>query len=227
MIPITTFLSYADSDKAVAHDLVNFLKDYNFEVFVAHDDIHTGEDWAETLKNEIHNRELFLVLLSENFKNASFTNHEVGVAIAYNKRIFSVIIDNSTPYGFMAKFQGKKINPRLILNELHQLVNELLRFSDAGKKGIDILIEQLLDSKTWAKSNEITRKLFEYTVFTPDQINNIASAYIKNTQVSGSYLTEPRCKEFLKKNWSDIKPEFQKKLSDMIQKKVKKRIPEI
>jgi len=88
MIPIMTFLSYAEEDKIIARNFANALTSYNFEVFVAHDDIPIGTDWDDKLKNEIYNRELFLVLLSDNFKTGSFTNHEVGIATAYNKRIF-------------------------------------------------------------------------------------------------------------------------------------------
>ena len=216
MIPIMTFLCYADSDKIVARNFANVLEENNFKVFVAHDDIPIGADWDETLKNEIYNRELFLVLLSENFKNASFTNHEVGIATAYNKRIFSVIIDNSTPYGFMAKFQGKNIDPLLIPDELSQLVNELMLFSNAGKKVIDDLIEKLLGSTSWPEANKIACELFEYTTFTPDQINNIASAYVQNFEVNGSWTAGPKSIELLSRNWNIVEHQFKKKLSDMI-----------
>lgn len=219
MIPIMTFLSYAEEDKIIARNFANALTGYNFEVFVAHDDIPIGTDWDDKLKNEIYNRELFLVLLSDNFKTGTFTNHEVGIATAYNKRIFPVIIDKSVPYGFMSKFQGKNINPELDPDELTQLANELMLFTNEGKKVIDDLIEKLLAAKSWPEANSIARELFEFTTFTPDQINNIAAAYVENFEVNGSWTAGPKSIELLSKNWNVVEQPFKKKLSEMLEKK--------
>ena len=218
MIPIMTFLSYAENDKITAKNLANALSKYNFQVFLAHDDIPIGTDWDDRLKNEIYNRELFLVFLSEHFKHASFTNHEVGIATAYNKRIFPIIIDKTIPYGFMSKYQGKNINPELDSDEVFKLTNELMLFTNEGKKVIDDLIEQLLVSRSWPEANKIARELFAYTTFTPDQINNIAAAYVENFEVNGSWTAGPKSIELLSKNWNVVEQQFKKKLSAMLKK---------
>lgn len=212
MIPIMTFLSYAEEDKIIARNFANVLETYDFKVFVAHDDIPAGTEWEDKLKNEIYNRELFLVLLSENFKNGSFTNHEVGIATAHNKRIFPIVIDNTIPYGFMSKFQGKKVNPQLIPNELSKLANELMLFTAEGKKVIDELIEKLLVSSSWVEANKIALELFEFTTFTPEQINNIAVAYVDNFEINGSWTAGPLCLDLLSKNWNAVEQQFKKRL---------------
>lgn len=213
-----TFLSHAVEDKIIARNLANVLETHNFRVFVAHDDIGIGEDWENKLKNEIYNRELFLVLLSTNFKNANFTDHEVGIATAHNKRIFPVIIDNSEPYGFMSKFQGKKIDPKIDSDEISKLANELMLFTEEGKKVIDELIEKLLASQSWPEANRIARELFEYTTFTPEQINNIAAAYIDNFEVKGSWTAGPLSLDLLSKNWNAVEQRFKKQLHSKLQK---------
>lgn len=218
MIPIMTFLSYAENDKKIARNLANVLTNHNFNVFVAHDDIPIGTEWDDKLKNEIYNRELFLVLLSDHFKHASFTNHEVGIATAYNKRIFPIIIDKTIPYGFMSKYQGKNIDSELDSDEMFQLVNELMIFTTEGKKVIDDLIEQLLVSRSWTEANRIARELFAYTTFTPDQINNIAAAYVENFEVNGSWTAGPKSIELLSRYWNVVEHQFKKKLSDMLKK---------
>jgi len=218
MIPITTFLSHADEDKGIARKFVNELEIHNFNVFVAHDDIGIGEEWENKLKNEIYNRELFLVLLSENFKNANFTNHEVGIATAYNKRIFQIRIDNTEPYGFMSRYQNKKINPEIDSDEITKLANELMVYTEEGKKIIDELIKELHNSQSWPESNAIARKLFNFTNFTPEQINNIADTYLDNFEVNGSW-TGPLSLELIEKNWNLVEQQFKEKLKPYLQRK--------
>ena len=44
-----------------------------------------GDEWEQTLKDQIEKRELFNALISDNFKQGNFTDHEIGIATAYNK----------------------------------------------------------------------------------------------------------------------------------------------
>ena len=91
-------------------------------------------------------------------------------------------------------------------------------FTNEGKKVIDDLIEQLLVSRSWPEANKIARELFAYTTFTPDQINNIAAAYVENFEVNGSWTAGPKSIELLSKNWNVVEQQFKKKLSAMLKK---------
>ncbi len=90
---IDTFLSHSNEDKKIARRLADILAIYGFDVFVAHDDIEIGDEWEETLKEKIKNCELVLALLSKNFHEARFTDHEIGIATAFNKQVFPIRID--------------------------------------------------------------------------------------------------------------------------------------
>ena len=214
-----TFLSHADKDKIIATNLARQLETHDFNVFLAHNDIVMGEDWDNKLKNEIYNRELFLVLLSRNFKNADFTNHEVGIATAHNKRIFSILIDDIEPYGFMYKFQARKINPKINPDEISKIADQLIQFTNEGKKLIDDLIEKLLASTSFVDANAIARELFEYTTFTPEQINNIAEAYVKNFEVSGSWTAGPNSLDLLSKNWNVVEQSLKKQIRAKLERR--------
>jgi len=214
-----TFLSHAVDDKIIAKNLASALEAHDFKVFLAHEDIMIGEDWDNKLKNEIYNRELFLVLLSKNFKNANFTDHEVGIATAHNKRIFSIIIDDIEPYGFMSKFQGIRINPKIDAEEISKIANQLMLFTKEGKKFIDDLIEKLLASTSFRDANAIARELFEYTTFTPEQINNLAEAYVANFEVNGSWTAGPSSLDLLSKNWNMVEQSFKKQIRAKLEKK--------
>ena len=218
MIPIMTFLSHSHKDREIARNLANELEKHNFKVFVAHDDIGIGTEGESKLKNEIDKRELFLVLLSTNFKTADFADHEVGIATDHNKRIFPIIIDDSKPYGFLSKYHGKRINPEIDLNEISKLVDELKIHTEEGKKEIDALIEKLLAAEYWRDANAIARELFEFTTFTPEQINNIAAAYVENFEINGSWTAGPLSLDLLSKNWNVVEQQFKKRLGGKLKK---------
>ena len=62
------------------------MKKHEVIVFVAHDDIEVGtQDWEIVLKDNIVQCDTFVVLLTDNFHKASYTDHEVGIAYALKK----------------------------------------------------------------------------------------------------------------------------------------------
>ena len=213
---ITTFLSHADEDKITAKKLSEELAKHGFDVFVAHDDIVVGSDWEQTLKDEIEKRELFIVLLSSNFRKASFTDQEIGIAIAFNKRIFPIPIDNTMPYGFMARFQSsQKINLEILPDEIQELAHSLTLFTNENQKDVDELIKKLSYANSFSEANAISKELFENRYFTTKQVNDIAKAYIQNYEVSGSWTAGPSTREFLSKNVTQIKSEYLDDLADI------------
>lgn len=213
MAIIETFLSHSDEDKKIARKLSDNLEIYGFNVFVAHDDIEIGDEWEKTLIEKIKNCELFLVLLTKNFHGARFTDHEIGIATAFNKQIFPIRLDDTKPYGFMAKFQAKKISSNIDHNEIRNLAEHLVKFIDEGKNVIDRIIEKLENARSFSEANYATEVLFEYTNFTYKQINKIAQAFLSNHQISGGWTARPSCLDFLAKNWESVDKESQSRLA--------------
>ena len=212
MTTIDTFLSHADEDKKIARKFADQLSIYGYDVFVAHDDIEVGDEWEEILKERIRNCELFIALLSKNFRKARFTDHEIGIATALNKQIFPVSLDETKPYGFMSKFQSKKISSGINLDEIRNLAERLSQFTDEGKNVVDSLIEKLEVADSFIQANNVADLLFEYTSFTHTQINRIAQAFLSNDQIQGGFTSKPSCLDFLAKNWEEVDKEYQYKL---------------
>ena len=209
---IFAFLSYSDKDRIIAKKLAVELKKFDFNIFLAHEGIVTGTVWEDKLKNEIYNRELFLVLLSENFKTAPFTNHEVGIATAHNKRIFSIRVDNIDPYGFMTKFHAAQINSEINSDEITILASELTTFTKEGQKLIDEAIEDLVTANQFAAANAAASRLSAYPSFTPEQLDKIAKAYLENYEVRGSWTAGPFASDLFLKMWNLLGFEFKDKL---------------
>lgn len=217
MVVISTFLSHADEDKKIARRLADELSKHNFDVFVAHDDIGMGYEWEPTLKDEIKKRELFIALLSNNFRKANFTDHEIGIACAYNKQIFPIRLDETMPYGFMSKFQGsKKINSNIESDEIEILSHMLTSFINESQTAVDELIKKFRYATSFKEANATSRELYEFKNFTNKQINDITKIFLDNSEVRGSWTAGPSTLDFLSNNLKTIKPEYTYELSQYL-----------
>lgn len=206
-----TFLSHAHKDRFIARKLADELKKHAIDAFVAHDDIKLGDKWESSLLEKIKNCDLFIAILSENFHQADYTDHEVGIAYGLEKTILPLSIDKTMPYGFLTKFQAKKISPEIDEKEIAKIFTEFLP-KTLENQADDRLIFELINSDSFYDANDCTRILSQYTEFSEKQINLIAEGFIHNDQIRSSYIAGPWCAKILKKNMNKINKNFQEQL---------------
>lgn len=108
MAGIRVFLSYADSDKHLAGRFKEAFAKHGVDIFLAHDDIRTGDNWRNTLFQEIKEREFFIVLLTENYHRGNYTDHECGMAVAHGKTVIPICVDDTRLYGLIEQYQKTK-----------------------------------------------------------------------------------------------------------------------
>lgn len=214
--PIEIFLSHANKDKKIAKKLADELNNYALKVFVAHEDIEVGDKWESILFNKIKECDLFIALLSENFHSAQYTDHEVGIAYGLNKLVFPIRIDDSMPYGFMSKFQAKKISKTIDKNEITKLFFTMVAKSDKGTEMINKIIEEFEDSNSYERANYNASILSQCSEFSIDQLNRIAEAYLHNAQISGGFTSGRWCVSIIKENWKKL----DKKLRDVLEQHI-------
>jgi TIR domain-containing protein len=214
--PIEIFLSHANKDKKIAKKLADELNKYGLKIFVAHENIEVGAKWESILFNKIKECDLFVALISENFHNAQYTDHEVGIAYGLNKLIFPIRVDDTIPYGFMSKFQAKKISIEMEKDEITKLFFTMVSKSDKGTEMINKLIEEFEDSKSFDRANYNASILSQYSEFSSEQINRIAYAFLHNDQINGGFTSEPWCVEIIKENWRKL----DKKLRDVLEERL-------
>ena len=191
MTRVIAFLSHADEDKITAEEIAEELKKYHYDVFLAHRDIDPGSDWENVLKQRIEECDLFLILLSVNFKQADYASQEVGIAICMDKKIFPFSIDGTMPYGFMSKYQSVKFDTGDIAGEAKTISEQFQRALDGTLRSIDTLISALRFASSFREANRIANELSSYTNFTDGQLEGIAAAYNQNFEVSGSWTAGP------------------------------------
>ena len=207
------FLSHANADRIVARKLADELKKYSFDAFVAHDDIKLGDNWESALFERIKNCDLFIALLSENFHKAQYTDNEVGIAMGLGKSILPISIDDTMPYGFLSKYQAKKMSPEIDGNQVSRIFKEFMSKTKTSSVDHD-LMSSLIYAETFVDANRAIKQLSEHTEFSDDDINAIAEGFIGNDQIRGCFAVD-WCVRILKKNWKRIDKKLQEQLKDV------------
>ena len=197
MTRVIAFLSHADKDKIMAEKIAEELKKHHYDVFVAHRDIDPGSDWENVLKQRIDECDLFLILLSANFKQADYASQEVGIAICKDKKIFPFSIDGTMPYGFMSKYQSGPFDTGDIVGEAKRISEQFRRAIDGTLRSIDTLISALRFASSFREANQIARELSSYTDFTDGQLEAMAAAYNQNFEARGSWTAGPYIRDLL------------------------------
>ena len=209
---VDVFLSHAHEDRLIARKLADELKKYAFDAFVAHDDIKLGDEWESAIFERIKKCDLFIAILSNNFCQAQYTDHEVGIAYGLGKIILPLSVDNTMPYGFMTKFQAKKLSPEIDTKEVSKIFDEFMPKTTEPTRVEDHLIYSLISADSFDEANYYTRILSQNTEFSDAQINLIAEGFLNNDQIRGGYEAAPWCAKLLKKNMKKIDKKYQEKL---------------
>jgi len=209
---LDVFLSHAHEDRHIARKLADELKRYAFDAFVAHDDIKLGDEWESAILEKIKKCDLFIAILSKNFRQAQYTDHEVGIAYGLSKIILPLSVDDTMPYGFMTKFQAKKMSTEIDRKEVSKIFDEFMPKTTETTRVEDHLIYSLINADSFGEANYYTRILSQNTEFSDAQINLIAKGFINNDQIREAYEAAPWCVEILKKNMNKIEKKYQEEL---------------
>jgi len=89
------FLSHAQKDEDLAHNLAKRLSHGGFDVWSAEDQIAPGENWAKKIGKALEDSELMVILLTPGAIESSSLRRDVEFAIGDKKfadRVFSVYV---------------------------------------------------------------------------------------------------------------------------------------
>jgi hypothetical protein len=134
---LNVFISYQTSDKLIAGKLKEILSAWDIDSFLAHEDLEVSVEWQAEILNNIKSSSLFICLLSKHYLNSIFCMQESGMAIILDMPIMPLSIDETTPPGFISKFQSKQISPNNL--SIDDILPGILKWNK--DKGINIIIE--------------------------------------------------------------------------------------
>lgn len=208
MAEIRAFLSHAHKDRKIGAVLKEKLHSYKIDVFLAHEDIEGGAEWMSQIYDEVQNCEIFLILLSENYHTAYFTDQETGMALCNKKPIIPICIDSTKPYGFMSKYQGLQCKSSFLDQNIKEIMELIIKHSKSGQDFLDFLISNLSSASSFNDAFDWASRLANFSKFTDQQLVTIAEGYFYNDQIYNSFMARPIVRNILYNNKKNLKKEI-------------------
>lgn len=201
--PIQAFLSYSSKDKEIAGQVKENLEKYGIEAFLAHEDIEVSEDWKEVIIKKLEDCEIFIPIISNNFKESDWADQESGIAF-YQKKIIAPIYIDKPPYGFIGKFQGEKLNSNVSMT--CEKILETVKKYPVYDRIRDGFIAFFAKSAEYLEANERAQLIEGFEPYSEKQVKEIVSSFIDNPQITGAFVAQATMDDFVKKHSSQISP---------------------
>jgi len=215
---LNVFISYNTVDKVVAAKIKEILESFGIECFMAHEDIGVSEEWKQRILTELKEADIFIPVLSDNFRKSDWCSQEAGIACFRNILFIPLSLDkkNRIPYGFMSHRQGEIINKYNI--PIKYLINPIVdNFPTINIFGN--LLDELFMVRGFREAERIMSNLEPFfKKLNINEINRLVDISISNYQIYAA----GRCKreylpKFIKINKDKIDKEKLKKLSELVE----------
>lgn len=173
------FLSHKSEVKREAAELRDQLSIHGVSAFVAHEDVHPTKAWQDEIENALVSMDAFVALMTADFHDSDWTDQEVGFAFARAVPIVSVRLGKD-PYGFIGKFQALSSSWKTAAEDITRLLIRNDRMFSA-------YVQALRKCASWDQGNTLGKALTGIEALTPQQIDELVSAYNETTELRGSF----------------------------------------
>lgn len=181
---IKVFISYSNEDKLVGVGIKKTLTNHGIESFLAHNDIEVSEAWRDRILEELHEADVFIPILSDNFIKSAWCSQEAGIACYRKILIIPISLDTTIPYGFMNHFQGEKIKPRYSRHISPELILGPIIKKFPEIKILDLLINNLENCHNFRNCEASMNGLEPYfDQLNNEQIDRVIDISIRNNQI--------------------------------------------
>jgi len=211
------FISYASSDKKLAHKIKEGLEGYGMEAFLAHDDIKPTEEWQKRILEELNSTQVFMPLLTEQFLKSIWTDQETGIAVAKDCLIIPLKVTED-PHGFISRYQALKVKVDL-LKTCSEIMNTVAGHPLLGHEMRSLIIEMLGESWSYANAAKNAEILDSLSGYTPGQIKKIARYISENSQIYDSFDAKDILRPFFRAYQKSIPKELYEATMIKIRKK--------
>lgn len=184
---VKAFISYSHEDQAFAGQAKRVLRQIGVESFLAHEDIEVSRVWKRRIVQELRACDVFVPILSENFKASKWASQEAGFVASRPKAdviVVPICLDETIPYGFMEDYQGARLGGRQITHTL--LAEPLLEplAERMPRKLVPGLIRVVAAAPNY-RSAEARMKLLMPVLphFSAEEAQALAEASVSNTQI--------------------------------------------
>jgi hypothetical protein len=207
---LSIFVSYSIKDKLLAGKLKECFEEYfGLKVFLAHADILPSSEWNPAIIDSLKTSDFVVMLVSKNSENSAFVNQEMGMALAWHKKIIPLKIDRITnPFGFINKIQACNCTLRNTkeidtLETCSTIFFIFTKSQEYYQKAINSVIFALSQSNCFDTSiivSKTLKELYENNQFIKKQIDQIKKILQTNDQIYKSFVARPLIEKILKDN---------------------------
>ena len=153
---VRAFISYSTANKKWSSTVKSSLLSVGFHGFLAHEDLRVSEEWKASILQELKKADVFVALLSKEFKQSEYCSQEVGFIIARKKvLVISLSIDGTMPYGFLSHLQGVLVHDE---DEVSQAILDVL-LRKRTRTAISSSIKQVADPGSFRGAEAIVEPL--------------------------------------------------------------------
>lgn len=193
------FLSHSSTDRKLATEIKKIFESiYGSQVFLAHIDIKPLKEWETVMHRELERCDVLFALLTQSFAQSEWTDQETGFAVARKILIIPIMID-TTPYGFLRRFQGFKFDK----TKVEYSCLKIARLIAEDNRVQNIFLDDIIGvfRKSWSfkdADNNAATLLKVLNHFSPPQLHEILRASIENNQINGAkWYAVPRIRQII------------------------------
>lgn len=184
---LKAFISHQHSDKLHAAHLKYQLMKFKIAAFVAHEDIEPTLLWQKEIKKALNSMDIFIALLSSQYRDSKWTDQEIGYAVA-KKVLIIHVRDGQDPYGFIGETQSLSMQIENSENLALGIVNILVKNTSIRDKMRETLFVALENSNGFQIACNIMRIIENMDGgVSKDEIKRIKNAADNNSRVKGAY----------------------------------------
>jgi len=204
---VRVFLCYSHKDKQLAGEIKRNLEKEALEIFLAHEDIEPSREWQDEIIKNLKSCDVFIPLLTRNFRESKWTDQETGAAVVQNKYILPLKVE-ITPYGFIEKYQAADCSSERVSKCCQSIVDLIRR--QFREDLISYLIRSFVASGSFYEANQTAKLLEKHKPFEPAQINEIIRGYLVNDQIRGGFVSGPFVIALFNENVNQIDPDLKR-----------------
>lgn len=173
------FFSHKANVKREVANLKSQLRMFGISGFVAHEDIQPTQEWQIEIENALASMDAFVALLTDNFHEKGWTDHEVGLAVGRKVPLIAIKL-GMDPYGFIGKFQALSCDWATAAKEIVKLLVNFPRM-------LDTYIVAVHNCPNYEAGNTLSEILPSISKITDEQAQKLVSAFNENGQISNSF----------------------------------------
>jgi hypothetical protein len=146
-------LSHLSTFKKTTGLLQAALRRFGISAFVAHVDIEPTKEWLGEIEAGLYSMDALAAILMPGFKESSWTDQEVGVAVGRGVLVIP-IIRGLNPYGFISKYQGLNAQGKSVSAVAQDIFHILVMSPKTRTRMLSCLTETTLQASSTQETVE-------------------------------------------------------------------------